>query len=94
MSRLSLLLFRSVGQRSRSKVKPILYMYGKGGHECFTNIYIYHWYCRQARPANVDSENAYLISVGKYACVYTFGYLTFQLIKSIWFMNFVFIKSP
>ena len=31
MSRWPLLIFRSVGQRSRSKVTPILYMLGKGG---------------------------------------------------------------
>ena len=31
MSRWTLLIFRSVGQRSRSKVMPILYMLGKGG---------------------------------------------------------------
>ena len=40
MSGWSILLFRSVGQRSRSKVKPILYMSGKGALVFYKHLYL------------------------------------------------------
>ena len=44
MSTWPLLIFRSVGQRSVLKVKPILYMLGKGGISVLqTAIFIFNW---------------------------------------------------
>ena len=43
MNRWPLLIFRSVGQRSVSKVKPILYMLGKGALMFYEHLYFFYF---------------------------------------------------
>ena len=70
MSTWPLLIFRSVGQRSVSKVKPILYMLGKGGisvlqtaifHICIGKLLLLwlHTAMRARRKQNLQISRSY-----------------------------------